>query len=107
MQEHCSRVWIRHYQECLRTSEPKSCEKFRTDKRVLVNQLHIVVVDKEQKGEVAIDVAIPADSNTRVKEHEKMEEKKILKEQLEQMWKLKCIISVISYVGINPESYNR
>lgn len=55
----------------MRTTEPKSSEKFRTNKRLLVNQLHIVVVDKEQKGEVAIDAVIPADRKGARKDGEK------------------------------------
>lgn len=45
----------------------------------------IVVVDKEQKRAVMIEVVIPADSNIRKKEHEKMKAYQELKEQLEHM----------------------
>lgn len=44
-----------------------------------------MVVDKEKKMAVVIYVAIPADSNNRQKEHEKIKKYQRLKEQLEQM----------------------
>ncbi|XP_068190807.1 uncharacterized protein [Antennarius striatus] len=62
---------------------------FQTDKQLLANKPDIVVMDKEQKRAVVIDVAIPADANIRKKEHEKIEKYQGLKEQLEQMWKVK------------------
>ena len=50
------------------------CElRFQTEKLLLVNQLDIVVVDREQKRAVGIDVAIPADSNIRKIKHERIE----------------------------------
>lgn len=55
-----------------------------------MNQPNIVVVDKEQKRPNVVDVAdvaIPADSNIRKKEHENIKKYLGLKEQLEQRWK--------------------
>ncbi|KAF7656848.1 hypothetical protein LDENG_00035480 [Lucifuga dentata] len=49
----------------------------------------MVVVDKKQKMAVVIDVAVPADSNIRKKEHEKIEKYQGLKEELERTWKVK------------------
>lgn len=37
-----------------------------------------------------IDVAIPVQSNIRKKKHKKTENHQELKEQLEQMWRVKC-----------------
>ena len=65
---------------------------FQTDKQLLANKADIVVVDKEQKRTVVIDVGIPADANIRKKEHEKIEKYQGLKEQLEQMWKVKASV---------------
>ncbi|XP_068176488.1 uncharacterized protein [Antennarius striatus] len=45
---------------------------FQTDKQLLANKPDIVVMDKEQKRAVVIDVAIPADANIRKKKHEKI-----------------------------------
>ena len=65
---------------------------FQTDKQLLANQPDIVVVDKEQKRVVVIDVAIPADANIRKKEHEKVEKYQGLKEELEKAWKVKTSV---------------
>lgn len=45
--------------------------KFQTDKQLLANPPDIVIVDEKKKTVVVIDVAIPADSNIRMKEYEK------------------------------------
>ncbi|KAF7648062.1 hypothetical protein LDENG_00162600 [Lucifuga dentata] len=63
--------------------------KFQTDKQLLANQPDMVVVDKEQKRAIVIDVAVPADSNISKKEHEKTEKYQGLKEELEWTWKVK------------------
>ncbi|KAF7668652.1 hypothetical protein LDENG_00297510 [Lucifuga dentata] len=47
------------------------------------NQPDMVVVNKEQKREVVIDVAIPSNDNIRKKEHEKPEKYQELKEELD------------------------
>lgn len=39
---------------------------------LVVSQPDMVMVDKEQKTAVAIDMPIPADCNVRMKEHEKI-----------------------------------
>ncbi|KAF7641260.1 hypothetical protein LDENG_00287520 [Lucifuga dentata] len=46
--------------------------KFQTDQQLLANQPDMVVVDKEQKRALVIDVVVPADSNIRKKEHRPM-----------------------------------
>ncbi|KAF7663723.1 hypothetical protein LDENG_00203700, partial [Lucifuga dentata] len=63
--------------------------KFQTDKQLLANQPDMVVVDKEQKRAVVIDMAVPADSNIRKKEHQKIQKYQGLKEELERTWKVK------------------
>ncbi|KAF7655229.1 hypothetical protein LDENG_00059120 [Lucifuga dentata] len=52
----------------------------------------MVVVNKEQKRVVVIDVAIPSDGNIKKKEHEKLEKYQRLKEELDQMWKVKSTV---------------
>ena len=47
------------------------------------------MLDKEQKRAVVVDV-IPADANIRKKEHQEVVKYQGLKEQLEQMWKVKA-----------------
>lgn len=53
----------------------------------------VVVVDKEQKTAVVIDVVILPDSNIG-KEHKKMENQ-VLKKHLEQMWKVKSKVVLV------------
>lgn len=38
---------------------------FQTDKKLLANQPEIALVDKEQKGKLVIDVAMPTDNNSK------------------------------------------
>lgn len=53
-------------------------------------QSYIVVVEKKQKTTVEVYIAIPQDNNMREKkEHGKNENYERLKEQQEQMWKVK------------------
>ncbi|KAF7661452.1 hypothetical protein LDENG_00261530 [Lucifuga dentata] len=65
--------------------------KFQTDKQVQTN-LPDMVVNKEQKRAVVIDVAILSDGNIREKEHEKREKYQGLKEELDRMWKVKSTV---------------
>ncbi|KAF7670308.1 hypothetical protein LDENG_00271880, partial [Lucifuga dentata] len=74
--------------------------KFQTDKQLLANQLDMVVVDKEQKRAVVIDVAVPADSNIWKKEHEKSEKYQGLKEELEWTWKVKSKVVPVIIVAL-------
>ncbi|XP_060796653.1 spermatogenesis-associated protein 16-like [Neoarius graeffei] len=81
--------------------------KFQTDKQVLACQPDTVVVDKEQKSVIVKDVGIPVDNNIRQKEHEKIEKYQGLKEQLEQMWKVKSkVVPVVigALGGCDPQT---
>lgn len=72
---------------------------FPTDKQPLANQTDIVVVEKEQKTTVAIDVGVTADSNIRKNEHEKIGKCQRLKKQLELMWKAQSkVVPVVTGV---------
>lgn len=66
--------------------------QIQTDKMVMANQPDIVVMDKQQKTVVVVDVAIPSDSNIRKKEQEKLEKYQGLKEELEKMWGVKASV---------------
>ena len=46
------------------------------------NQPDIMLIDKQQKKAVVIDVAIPSDNHIRKKEHEKLEKYQGLEEEL-------------------------
>lgn len=54
----------------------------------------VVIVDKEQKTAVVIDVVILPDSNIGKEEHKKMENQ-VLKKHLEQMWKVKSKVVLV------------
>uniref|UniRef100_A0A087YQ23 Uncharacterized protein n=1 Tax=Poecilia formosa TaxID=48698 RepID=A0A087YQ23_POEFO len=66
--------------------------QIQTDKMVMANQPDIVVVDKQQRKAVVVDVAIPSDYNIRKKEHEKLEKYQGLREELEKAWKVKTTV---------------
>lgn len=55
----------------------------------MANKPDIVVVDKERRMAVVIDVAIMSDSNTKKKEHKKLEKYQRLREELEKMLRVK------------------
>ena len=59
---------------------------------VLANQPDIVVVNKQEKKAIVVDVAIPRNSNTRNREHEKLEKYHVLKEELQRMWRVKALV---------------
>ena len=65
------------------------------------NQSDIVVVNKQEKKEVVVDVAIPSDSNIRKQEHEKLDNYQGLKDELEGMWggKVSAVPVVIGALG--------
>ncbi|KAL4006508.1 quercetin 2,3-dioxygenase [Sarotherodon galilaeus] len=56
---------------------------------VVANQPDTVVLDKQRKTAIVVDVAIPSDSNIRKKEHEKLKKYQGLREELEKMWRVK------------------
>ena len=66
--------------------------QIQTDRMVMANQPDIVVIDKEQRKAVVVDIAIPSDCNIRKKEHEKVEKYQGLKEELERAWKVKASV---------------
>ena len=57
---------------------------------VMVNQLDIIVVEKEHRN--MADMAIPSDCNILKKEHEKVEIYQGLKEELKRAWKVKASV---------------
>ncbi|CAI5667744.1 unnamed protein product [Oreochromis niloticus] len=70
---------------------------------VVANQPDIVVVDKQEKTAVVIDVAVPNDSNIRKKEHEKLEKYQGLREELEKMWREKVTVVIGALGGVTPK----
>ncbi|CAK6950273.1 uncharacterized protein LOC127616771 [Scomber scombrus] len=90
---------------------PKVAEKNRakilwdfpihTGKLVMANQPDILLMDKQQKKAVVIDVVIPSDNSIRKKEQEKLGKYQGLKEELEKMWGVEVTVvpEVIGALG--------
>ena len=66
---------------------------------VLSNQLDIVIIDKQEKNMVEVDVAIPSDGNIRKKEHKKLEKYQRLKDELESMSSVDVVPMVTPMLG--------
>ena len=78
----------------------------QTDRKVLANQPDIVVVDKQKKGAIVINIAVLSDSNIKKKEYEKLEKYQRLKEELERTWKVKAkVVPMVigALVAVTPK----
>ncbi|XP_069610576.1 cytochrome P450 2C42-like [Ranitomeya imitator] len=64
---------------------PNSIKGSNLEKQVLATLPNIVIVDKNQKTAMLIDVAVPSDSNLKKKEYEKLEKYQCLKGELEKI----------------------
>lgn len=64
----------------------------------MTNQPHTVLIDKQRRKVVVIDVPSSSDGNFRKKEHEKLKKYKVLREELEKMCKLKGGIGALGIV---------
>ena len=73
----------------------------QTDKHVIANRPDIVIIDKEKKTAMIIDVAVPSDCNIKKKEHEKIDKYQGLREEMEKMWKVeaKVVPIVVGALG--------
>ena len=58
----------------------------------MANQPDIVLIDKQQKKALVIDLAVPSTSYMRKKEQEKLKRYQGLKEELEKMWGVKAAV---------------
>lgn len=59
------------------------------DRHKPANQPDIVLIGKDQKTAVVIDVGVPSGNNIRKNGYEKLEKYQVLKEELERIWKVK------------------
>lgn len=59
----------------------------------------IVVLEKEKKKCIIIDVAIPGDNRIRKKEKEKIEKYQELKNEITKMWRMKTVIVIPVVIG--------
>ena len=72
----------------------------RVERFLKAKRADIVAVDKEEK-ECIIDIAVPAERNTKVKETDRMEEYQILAREITKMWdvKTRTALIVVSALG--------
>lgn len=90
-------VWLIIYIYIYTSKGPtsSSCNPFwsdfhiQTDKLVKANQPDIILVDKQRKSAVVIDVAILNESKEK---HAKLEKHQGLREELEKMWRVKVTV---------------
>lgn len=80
--------------------------QIQTTKMVMANQLHIVVDDKQEKVAVAVDVAVPLDSNISKKEHEKLKKYQGPKEELERLRGIKVAV-VPEMIGATEAGHSK
>lgn len=64
----------------------------QTDRLVMANEPEIVVVDKQRKTAVVIDIVVLSNGNIRKKEHVKLEKCQRLKEEPERMRQVKASV---------------
>ena len=58
-----------------------------------------MVVDKENKEKMIIDVAIPGDTRVRDKEREKIKKYSMLKDEIARLWQMKKVVVTPIVVG--------
>ena len=62
------------------------------DRKILANRLDIVIHDRKSKTCMLIDVSVPDDKNTLLKEAEKISKYKDLEIEINRMWNVKTKI---------------
>jgi hypothetical protein len=79
----------------------------QTDRMVQHNQPDIVLIDKDAKTGIIIDIAVPIDGNIRDKELEKMDKYQQLKEELQTLWKVRMAVIpvVVGALGAVTERF--
>jgi hypothetical protein len=79
----------------------------QTDRMVQHNQPDIVLIDKDAKTGLIIDIAVPMDGNIRDKELEKIDKYQQLKEELQTLWKVRMTVIpvVIGALGAVTERF--
>ncbi len=59
----------------------------------------IIVIDKEKKEALIVDIAVPADIRVAEKEKEKIEKYQDLKREIKRLWKLRTVQVVPVVIG--------
>ena len=80
----------------------------RTDRRITARRPDIVIVDKEKKTGLIIDIAVPEDRNICQKEREKIEKYQDLRIEIQKLWniKAKVVPVVIGALGAHTGKLN-
>ena len=81
----------------------------QTDRLIRANRPDIVIKDKKNMRCTLIDVAIPADKNIAIKEHEKITKYKDLEIEIKRMWSMKetqTVPVVIGALGVVSKELN-
>ena len=99
-----SEQWYQHMTEPVTETESVKIlwdMNIQTDHVIEHRQPDIIVVDKDNKRALLIDIAVPADARVEEKEQEKMDRYQDLARELKRLWKVetKVIQIVVGAVG--------
>ena len=75
----------------------------QTDKVIQARRPDIVVIDKETKTAVIIDVAVPSDRNVTAKEEEKTTKYEGLAVEMKRLWKVRQVPVIVGALGCVPK----
>ena len=73
--------------------------KIQCDHHIECRKPDIVVVEKEEKKCLIVDIAIPDDKNVGVKEEEKVQKYDELKWEIKELWSMKRVDVVLVVIG--------
>ena len=100
----CNEKWFLHEPEPVQENE--RCKllwdfTIQTDKVLEHRRPDIVVIDKEKKGCIIIDLAVSGDQNITAKEQEKITKYQDLRIKVEKQWDVKAVVVpiVVSALG--------
>ena len=86
------------------TPKPLWDFQIQTDRKLLANQPDIIIVDKQKKELVVIDITVPSDSNIKKKESEKLKKYQGLKDKLERSWKVMAKVVPVVIGALRAET---
>jgi hypothetical protein len=105
--------WWKHTPEpVVETDRAKILWDFsiRTDHHIQANKPDLVVVDKDEKSCLIIDIACPLDTNVRKKELEKVQKYRDLQVELQNLWRVKInvvpiVVGALGAVTVKHRDY--
>jgi len=107
-----SEQWYQHTTEPVIETESVKIlwdMNIQTDHVIEHRQPDIIVVDKDNKRELLIDIAVPADARVEEKEQERMDRYQDLARELKRLWKVetKVIPIVAGALGTVPKGLEK